>query len=174
MSTIAKPKSGTYPEYYEKYISLVKGENIYEELYSQHIETVELVTSVDEETLQYQYAEGKWTIREIMQHLIDCERIFTHRALRIARGETATQPGFVDDQFVKASKANSRNINDIVRELSVVRASSVELFKSFDDEMLDRIGNANGREFSVRSIVYFMLGHEIHHRNIIEEKYLPK
>jgi uncharacterized damage-inducible protein DinB len=174
MKTIAKPAKGTYPEYYERYISLVNGEKIFEELYNQHIETMELITSVDEETLQYRYAEGKWNIREMLQHLIDSERIFAHRALRIARGEELPQHGFDDEKFVKESKAASRDINDMIRELSVVRAASVELFKSFDEEMLNRMGNANGKDVSVRSLVYILLGHEIHHRNIIEEKYLPK
>ena len=174
MNTIAKPQPGTYPEYYGKYIPLIKGENIFEELYKEHYETMELLTSVDEETLQYRYAEGKWTMREIAQHLIDTERILTYRALRFSRNDQTVLPGFDENLFAANSSANSRDINDMVRELSVVRASTVELFKSFTDQMLDRKGNANGKEVTVRSILFFTLGHEIHHRNVIEERYLPK
>ena len=174
MKTIQKPAKGTYPVYYEKYIDLVKSENIFEEIYSEHIETVELVTSVDEETLQFRYDEGKWNIREIIQHIIDCERIFNYRALRFSRGDASPQPGFDDEAYTQNSNASLRDINDLVREFSVVRAASVELFKSFTDEMLDRKGVANNNGVSVRAILYMILGHEIHHRNLIDEKYLPK
>ena len=173
MNTITKPQLGTYPAYYQKYIDLIKGENIFDELYKEHFETMELLTSVDEETLQYRYAEGKWTIREITQHIIDTERILTYRALRFCRNDKTVLPGFDENLFAENSNANQRDINDMVRELSVVRASTVELFKSFSEEMLDRKGNANGMEVSVRSILFFTLGHEIHHRNVIDEKYLP-
>ena len=173
MNTITKPQLGTYPTYYQKYIDLIKGENIFDELYKEHFETMELLTSVDEETLQFRYAEGKWTIREITQHIIDTERILTYRALRFSRNDQTILPGFDENIFVANSNANQRDINDMVRELSVVRASTVELFKSFSEDMLDRKGNANGMEVSVRSILFFTLGHEIHHRNVIDEKYLP-
>ena len=140
MKNIKKPANDSYPAYYLKYIKLVKSENIFEEFYSEHIETIELVTSVDEETLQYKYEDGKWNIREILQHIIDTERIFNYRALRIARGDQTPQPGFDQEQFIAQSNASKRDINDMVRELSVVRAATVELFKSFTDEMLDRKG----------------------------------
>jgi len=174
MKIILKPLKDTYPPYYEKYLNLVKSENIFEEMYSEHIETIELVTSVDEETLQYRYEDGKWNIREILQHLIDCERIFNYRALRIARGDQAPLSGFDQQAFVSESLASKRDINDIVREFSVVRAATVELFKSFTDEMLNRKGITNNNEVTVRGIIYFILGHEIHHRNVIDEKYLPR
>jgi uncharacterized damage-inducible protein DinB len=174
MKAIVKPQTGTYPEYMGNYIKLVKGENIFEELYGEHIETMELLTSVDEETLQYRYAEGKWNIREIAQHLIDCERIFAYRALRFSRNDSTELAGFDENNFVANSNASKRDINDLVREMSVVRASTVELFKSFTDEMLDKKGTANGKEITVRALLFAIAGHEIHHRNIIEERYLPK
>lgn len=174
MKKINKPTAGTYPDYMGKYIDLVKSENIFEEFFSEHFETMELVTSVDEETLQFRYEEGKWNIREILQHVIDCERIFNYRALRFARADHAPLNGFDENEYAAASGASSRDINDIVRELSVVRAATVELFKSFTDEMLDRKGIANNKEITVRAILYATLGHEIHHRNVIEQKYLPK
>ena len=174
MSTISKPIAGTYPPYFEKYINLVPDGNVFDELFKQHMETMDLVTSVDEETLSFRYEEGKWTIREVLQHIIDCERIFAHRALRIARGEEVSQPSFDQQMFNNKSKANARDINDLVRELSIVRAASVELYKSFDDEMLDTVGVSNNNKISVRAIVFMILGHEIHHRNVIDEKYLPR
>ena len=174
MKNVLKPSADSYPAYFEKYINLVKSENVFEEFYSEHMETVDLLTSVDEETLQFRYEEGKWNIREVLQHMIDCERIFNYRALRISRGDQSPQPGFDQQQFVLESNASKRDINDMVRELSVVRAATVELFKSFTDEMLDRKGISNNHEISVRAILFITLGHEIHHRNVIDEKYLPR
>lgn len=174
MKTIAKPQQGTYPEYFGKYIDLVKGEDLFTELYTEYTETMELITSLDDETLQYRYAPGKWNIREIVQHLVDTERIFNYRALSFSRNEQAALPGFDENAYVANSSASQRDINDLVRELSVVRAATVELYKSFTEEMLDRSGTANGKQVSVRAILFATLGHEIHHRNIIDERYLPR
>jgi uncharacterized damage-inducible protein DinB len=174
MKTIARPTEGTFPTYMGNYIKLVKGESIFEELYSEHIETMELLTSVDEDTLQYRYAEGKWNLREIAQHVMDSERIFCYRALRFSRNDQTPLPGFDENTYAANSFASRRDINDMVREMSVVRAATVELFKSFTDEMLDKKGTANGKEISVRALLYAIVGHEMHHRNIIEDRYLPK
>jgi hypothetical protein len=174
MKTIAKPDEGTYPPYMGAYIKLVKGDNIFEEFFNEHIETMELLTSVDEETLRFRYAEGKWDLREIAQHVIDTERIFSYRALRFSRSDQTPLAAFDENDYAVNSYASHRDINDIVREMSVVRAATVELFKSFTDEMLDKKGTANGKEISVRALLYAIVGHEMHHRNIIEERYLPK
>ncbi len=172
MTTITKPEQGTYPEYMGNYIKLVKGENIYDELFQSYMETMELVTSLDPETLHARYAEGKWNILEIIQHIIDTERIFNYRALRFARKDKTNLPGFEQDDYVPASLAGMRDVNDMVRELSLVRASTIELFKSFTPEMLNQMGTANGKEISVKAILFAILGHELHHRNIISERYI--
>jgi uncharacterized damage-inducible protein DinB len=169
---IERPQPGEYPEYYNHYVGLVKEGNILELLFSEHMETMELLTSLDEETLAFRYAPGKWTIREVTQHIMDTERILGYRALCFARGEQASLPGFDENLYATNSNANRRKIDDMVRDLSVARASTTELFKSFDAEQLLRTGTANNKKVSVRSILYFLLGHEIHHRNVIGERYL--
>ncbi len=169
---ISKPEPGTYPEYYHQYISKVKSDNILEDLLTEHYDTIDLITSFDEETLQFRYAPGKWTIREIVQHLIDCERIFCYRALRFARNDKKELAGFDEDFYVENSTAVFRDINDMARELSVVRAATIELFKSFNEAVYDRSGVANGKEINVKALLYSILGHEIHHRGVIEERYM--
>lgn len=169
---IHKPNKGTYAPYFDRYISLVKGEDIFAELSESYIETMELLTSLDLETLHFRYAPGKWTILEILQHVIDTERIFNFRALSFARGEQQSIPGFDENHYAAISNANLRNVNDMVREFSLVRASSIELFKSMDDVMLDRIGTANGNDSCARALLFCILGHELHHRNIIMERYI--
>ncbi|MES2778998.1 MAG: DinB family protein [Bacteroidota bacterium] len=172
MTAFARPVPGTYPTYFDTYISLVKGESIYEELYQSYMDTMELVTSLDLETLHFRYAEGKWTILDILQHVMDAERIFCFRALSFARSEKASLPGFEEDEYVAAGFATKRNINDMVREFSILRASTIELFKSFSAEMLDQKGNANGKDVTPRALLFIILGHEIHHRNIIQQRYM--
>ncbi len=172
MTTITKPKPGTYPEYFKTYLQLVPDGNILEELSASYIDTMELVTSLDPETLFYRYAPGKWTILEILQHIMDAERIFGYRALCIARGEQKELPGFEENEYAAQSLATLRNINDMVREFSILRASTIELFKSFSPEILERTGTANGKLVSVKALLFITLGHEMHHRTIIEQRYL--
>ncbi len=169
---IIKPALGTYPEYYAKYIEQIKEGDIIELLLTEHYDTIDLITSLDEETLQYRYAESKWTIREITQHLIDSERVFCYRALRIARNDKTELAGFDERMFVENSNAMFRDMNDMAREFSVLRAGTIELFKSLNEAVLDRTSIANGRPLSVRALPFIILGHEIHHRRIIEERYI--
>lgn len=169
---ILKPEPGTYPEYLNNYIKLIPTGNIMELMLTKHYETIDLITSIDEETQHYRYAEAKWNIKEIIQHLIDCERIFAYRALSIARGEQQSLPGFDENSYVANSHATRRNMNDLAREFSVLRASTIELFKSFSNTELDNKGTANGKSVTVRAILFAILGHEIHHMNIIDERYI--
>lgn len=167
-----RPESGSYPEYYERYISKVATDDLISTLLTEHYDTIDLITSVDLETQHFRYAEGKWNMLEIIQHLIDSERIFAFRALSIARGETQVLPGFDENAYAVESHAAKRNMNDLAREFSVVRASTVELLKSMSDEMVERSGMANGKPITVAALFYIIAGHELHHRNIIEERYI--
>jgi len=169
---ILKPMQGTFPDYLNNYIKLIPEGNIMELMLIKHYETIDLITSVDEETQHYRYEKDKWNIKEIIQHLIDCERIFAYRALCIARGEKQSLPGFDENTYATNSHATRRNMNDLAREFSVLRASSIELFKSFSNNELDLIGLANGKFVTVRALLFATLGHELHHMNIIEERYL--
>lgn len=172
MTQIPKPEPGTYPEYFNNYISKINGENLLEQMLTVHYDTIDLITSVDLETQFHSYAPGKWNMRQIIQHLIDCERIFAYRALSIARNEAALLPGFDENSYVLNSRAIMRDMNDLAREFSVVRASTIELIKSFEENDFLKMGNANGKMVSVTAIVYAILGHEIHHMQIVQEKYL--
>jgi uncharacterized damage-inducible protein DinB len=144
------------------------------ELQVQSMETIDLVTSLDDETLASSYQDGKWTILEILVHLMDCERIFAYRALRIGRKDKTPLPGFNENEFAQNSQANKRKILGIVKEYSLLRASTIELFQSFTTEMWEQIGEANGQAISANCIPYIIAGHELHHRNMIEEKYIGK
>ena len=172
---IPKPTSDQCPSFYWKYIQFVpETSDILGELQVQSMDTIDLVTSLDDETLASSYQDGKWTILEILVHLMDCERIFAYRALRIGRKDKTPLPGFDENEFAKNSHANQRKILGIVKEYSLLRASTIELFQSFTSDMWQQVGVANGETISVNCIPYIIAGHEIHHRNMIEEKYIGK
>ncbi|OKL39788.1 DNA damage-inducible protein DinB [Pontibacter flavimaris] len=125
-----------------------------------------------EEQLLHRYAEGKWSIKEMMVHLIDAERIFSYRALRFARQDKTELHSFDENLYAQTSKADARDINSIIAEYTSLRTSTIELFKSFDEEALQQVGVASGKEVSVRALGYTILGHEVHHQKIIRERYL--
>jgi hypothetical protein len=128
--------------------------------------------AVPEEKLSYRYAEGKWTIKEIMAHLIDDERIYAYRALRFARNDQTELPGFDQDDYAIESAANERSLDDLLEEFAAVRRSTIALFNSFDERVWTRSGVASGNVMSVRAAAYHIAGHELRHLNIIKERYL--
>jgi hypothetical protein len=138
------------------------------------MDTVDLVTSLDDQTLYTPYMRGKWSIMEILIHLMDTERIFCYRALSIARGDQTPLPGFNQDNYVLNSEANGRKILDVVKEFSLLRSSTIALFSGLTVPMLQKIGFADGKLISAGAVPYVLLGHEIHHLNIIEQKYIGK
>lgn len=175
MKKIARPKVGEYPAYFEKYYShLPAGKDALEILTQNNMDTLDLFTSVDGETLNFRYEAGKWNMFEILQHLMDSERIFAYRALRIARGDKSENPGYDENTYVANSDVNQRNIMDMVREYSLLRACTIELFKSMSDDALQQLGRANGYEVTPAAIAYAIAAHELHHMHVIEERYLPK
>jgi uncharacterized damage-inducible protein DinB len=120
----------------------------------------------------YQYAEGKWTIKEIIQHLIDSERVFSYRALRISRNDKTPLPGFDENDYVANSNGKERSLQSLLTEMAVVRQSTLSLFNSFSHEQLTKIGNASNREVSVRAIGFIIIGHQKHHQKVFSERYL--
>ena len=134
--------------------------------------TLDNPNSIPNHKLEYRYAEGKWTVKELLQHLIDSERIFTYRALRFAREDSTNIPGYEHDDYIIPSRANKRTIDSLLQEYKALRASSIKLFESFDEDMLLQIGSANSSNVSVRAMGYIMIGHETHHCNVIKERYL--
>lgn len=132
----------------------------------------EFILSLSEEKLLHRYAPGKWTIKEILVHLTDDERIYSYRALRFARNDRTELPGFEQDNYAAESNANERDLRNILDEYEAVRKATIAMFNSFDDKALLRRGTADGNEDTVRALAYHIAGHEMHHLNFIKENYL--
>ena len=136
-------------------------------------ETEALLAPLSEEQLLYRYCEGKWTIKDIILHLADCERVIIYRAMRIARADKTNLPGFDEDLFVTNANANNRDIKNILVELKAYRTASTAFIASLNEEALNRSGTANNFELTARLLVNHLYGHHRHHLNIINERYLP-
>lgn len=163
------PKS--FPAYYNYYMELSEGELV-ESLKKAHDTTQIILTSISEQQAMYRYAPGKWTIKEIVQHLIDSERIYAYRALRFARQDQTELSGFEQDDYAAVADANRRSMADLAHEFAMVRNATVALFESFTSEMLEKEGVANKSRVTVSSIGRVCVGHEIHHMDVIKSKYL--
>ncbi|UCF19617.1 MAG: DinB family protein [Gemmatimonadota bacterium] len=162
-----------YFEYYGLYVDKVPKGNVLSLLEEKHLETQELLAEIPEERADYRYASGKWSVKEIIGHLIDSERVFGYRALSFARGDPAHLPSMEQDDWAAASNAALRPLADLASEFGIVRRSHIALFAGFDDSMWKRRGTASGFEFTVRSFPYIILGHELHHLDVLRERYLP-
>ncbi|MFT6211776.1 MAG: putative damage-inducible protein DinB [Bacteroidia bacterium] len=167
-----RPSKLAYGEYYATYIGLVKEDNVRKALINSITRSEEFWNSLTEEQGNFRYAENKWSIKEVLQHIIDTERIFSYRALAFARGETSAIPGYNENEYADTSLADERKLSDLVRELSIVRQSTLLLFGSFSSENLDKIGNASNAPLSARAAGFIIVGHEIHHTNVVSERYL--
>ncbi|HEX2620968.1 MAG TPA: DinB family protein [Phototrophicaceae bacterium] len=173
MQIIPKPEVGEYAPYTIMYIDLLPDDG----LVLQHLEhnlqvTKDLVRGLPEDRLSEPFAEGEWTIKEILVHIIDDERIYAYRALRFARNDPTELPGFDQELYVTYTAANERSIADILEEYAAVRSATITLFKNLTDDAWTRSGIANGHRMSVRAAVYHLAGHEVHHQNSIRENYL--
>ncbi len=166
------PKENEYKPFYSDYIANVKDENVIEFQKNQLERVKELFNSVDENNGSYAYAEGKWTIKEILGHLADTERILAYRALCFARGEKQILPGFEEDEYVQEGFFNKRTIKDLLEEFAALREANIVMFQSFPDEILMRRGKASSSEFTVNALQYIIPGHVEHHLKILTEKYL--
>ena len=167
-----KPSPATYPEYFKKYVDQVPEEDLLTGFQNQLPVIKELLNSITEEKSMYAYDTGKWTLKELMQHMIDTERIFNYRALAIARKDTVSLPGFDENLYADNSNANNRAWQDLVAEFLAVRSSTELLYKSFTDEALAASGISNNNPVTVISLGFITLGHFYHHKNVIEERYL--
>lgn len=173
MKIIQKPKPGEYPQYASMYIDLLPDDG----LVLTHLEdnfriTKNFILSLPAEKLLYRYAPGKWTIKEILVHIIDDERIYSYRALRFARNDNDKLTGFDQDDFAFHSNANERELKNIFEEYEAVRKSTITLFNGLHDEALTREGTADGKKATVRALAYHIAGHELHHISFIKENYL--
>lgn len=170
--TITKPQSGDYPSSYATYIEKVKGDDLVKILTDDLASAQKFINGIPEEKLSYRYAEGKWSIKEIMLHVTDAERIFAYRALRFARKDKTELPGFEENDYTPASNADSRSMDSIMSEFTAVRNATIELFKNLTEAQLNESGSANNKRISVRALGYSIAGHELHHIEVIRERYL--
>lgn len=168
---ISRPEPGEFAPYYDRYISLVNGEDILGTLDRQGREFSAFLSGRGEQDGDLRYAPGKWSVKEVIGHVNDAERIFAYRALRIARGDTTPIEGFEQDDYVRHGPFSLRRLSELVEEFRDVRAATVSLFRNLQPEAWTRRGMANNNEISGRTIPYIIGGHVIHHRRILEEKY---
>ncbi|MEM8848188.1 MAG: DinB family protein [Bacteroidota bacterium] len=161
-----------YHPYYGNYIALSSKGSLLEELKLGATEFQDFVSSIPGDKMNYSYELGKWTIAELLLHLIDAERVFQHRAFRFARNDKTPLPGFEQDDYVPETTAEMRTKEAILDEFEAVRNSSIQLFSSFNDDTLKRMGKASGSPMSVRALGRVICGHQIHHFDIIRKRYL--
>ena len=173
MIKIPKPQQGEYAPYAEMYIKLLPDDGLLlKHLDKNFKRTKNFILSIPRNKLDYRYAPDKWNIKEILVHIIDDERIYAYRALRIARNDKTPLPGFEQDDYVPFSRANERKLKDIFEEFEAVRKATISLFKNLDEPAFLRTGIVNENKISVRAIAYHIAGHELHHTHIIKERYI--
>ena len=163
-----------FQKYIQRYLDLIPSENWLEELKKSEEKTVGIYSNLSEEQSLFAYAEGKWTLKEVLLHLSDTERVFQYRTLAIARGEEKNLPGFDEELYAQNSFAKERSLDSLLEEYQLVRQSSQILLETMNSSALNNIGTANGNQISAETIGKLSVGHNIHHLNVIEERYLPK
>ncbi|HYG19858.1 MAG TPA: DinB family protein [Ohtaekwangia sp.] len=166
------PDLNSVPPFYKGYVENVKSFDLHEALRHAGQTTVALVRTIPEPKGDFRYEPGKWTIRELLCHMMDAERIFAYRALRFARNDTTPLSGFEENDYATEANAEGRTIARIADEMEHLRTTSIDLFLSFTQEMLRRTGTANKTELSVVNLGFIIAGHELHHRKILVERYL--
>jgi uncharacterized damage-inducible protein DinB len=158
--------------FYHNYINLVTEEDLSEAFEKESASFVRFLDTIPADKYDYRYDEGKWTIKEVLQHIIDAERIFSYRALRFARKDATPLPGFDENSFAAASKADTRTWDKLAEEFKVVRRSSELLFNSFDEEQLQADGVSSNSPNYVLALGFILIGHAMHHQKILKERYL--
>jgi len=167
------PDASEHAPYYSRYTSLVNSSDILATLRQQLPETITLFSPLNEDQGNFRYAPGKWSVKQMLGHMIDTERVFTYRALRIARNDKTPMEGFEQDDYVSYGPFGGIPLPELLEEFSHVRAASLDLFRHLDSSAWMRRGTANQSEVTVRAVAYILAGHELHHRNVFREKYLP-
>lgn len=168
-----KEQISVMPKYFDRYINQVGEDNLHDAFVNSEKEMESFPVDQLTKIADLAYAPGKWTVKELFQHLIDCERIFAYRALCISRGEKQSLPSFEEDDYAKNSNCGQRSFIDILEEFSSVRTSTFLLFNSFSESMLMTEGLTGGNPISVAAIGFSIIGHRTHHLSILKERYLP-
>jgi uncharacterized damage-inducible protein DinB len=169
---LQRPAPADAGAYYFNYIDQVPAGDVLALLAGGIAETRRVLAKIGPDRETYRYAPGKWSVREVLGHVLDAERVFGHRAFHIARGDAAPQPSMEQDDYVAAAGADRRPLAEIVEELDLLRRSHLAMFESFDAQAWNRVGTASGFSFRVRSFPFILVGHENHHRRVLAEKYL--
>lgn len=164
-------KEGDYPEYYQKYIELLPNEDLVGIMKTYRQNFLDFLKGLHPEDLQKSYAERKWTVGEVLQHMFDTERIFQYRALSLARKDLTPLPGYDQDAYVPASRAHRRSLPDLIEDFLAVRNSSITLFNSLDEEMLNSKGISNEKPLTPLAAGFIICGHQKHHQILFESKY---
>jgi uncharacterized damage-inducible protein DinB len=168
------PDYTTLPDFYKKYVTLVQDLDVVEALQSSGSQTTNLISTIDDEMGEHRYAPGKWSIKELICHMMDAERIFSYRALRFSRNDATPLAGFEENDYAPQANAHSRSLAQLNKEIKNLRTATVDLFTSMTPDMLQRKGEASNKVVSVVNLGYIISGHETHHRNILIEHYLKK
>jgi hypothetical protein len=168
-----RPEPTEYAEFYAGYVSEVPGSDVLGVLESQRVQMLQLFAARSERDGSFRYAPEKWTVKEVLGHINDAERIFAYRALRIARGDRTPLPAFEQEDFVRNGGFGERTLADLAEEFGLVRNASVVLFRSLREDAWPRRGVASQKEVTVRALAFITAGHQIHHRAILEERYFP-
>ena len=171
-SAFVRPAPGEAAPYYDRYISLVPGNDVLAALHDQRRQALLFLSGLTEAQGDLRYAPDKWSLKEVLGHLNDTERIMSYRALRIARGDATPIEGFEQDDYVPNGKFGRRTIADLLEEFATIRNATVHLFRNLDAEAAERSGTANNKEINARALAFLIAGHELHHRRILQEKYL--
>ena len=167
-----RPNANEFNPYYQTYVGKVGEGNILSILEQQEAEMASFYESIPEDRWEYRYAEGKWTPKEVLLHIIDAERVFSYRALRVGRDDTTPMPGFDQDPYVETSAANDRTPASLIAEYRAVRQATLALFKNLPASAWDQLGTASDSPISPLALAYIIAGHEIHHSMITKERYL--
>lgn len=169
---MTRPEKTEYAEFYANYVALVDETDVNTALQNQAGELQNLFAGITAEKENYRYAAGKWSVKELLGHIIDGERVFSYRALRIARGDQTPLPGFEENSYVANSNFNATDFAELLEEFTSLRRANVLMFKNFSDEMWRRNGTASDATVSVRALAFIMVGHVRHHANILRTRYL--
>jgi len=176
MSTLAtmigRPEPGEYAPYYEKYISQIQSDDILATLDEQRRKMLLLLTCRSEAEGNMRYAPEKWSVKEVLGHVCDAERVFAYRALRVARNDATPLPGFDENEYVKNAPFAQLGIGELIEDYTAVRRATLSLFRNLDEAAWMRRGLANQQQVTVRALAYIIAGHDLHHQRVLEERYL--
>lgn len=167
-----RPAENDYASFYASYVARVPEEDILSTIEQQSSETQRLISSLDETRAMHRYAEGKWSVKEVIGHMTDAERVFGYRALCIARGDTNSLPGFDENEYMQFANFDAWRLGDLAESYALVRRSNIVMFRNLPEDAWDRRGVANESGVTVRALAFILVGHERHHLNVLRERYL--